>query len=124
VFSAALAAIPSELHEAARVDGASDGQVFFRVTLPLLAPTVATVSILTVISSIALFDIAFAVGGPTGSPGGSVDVLGLLFYRVAFSGGTNASGTSGALATMMLLAILAVIVPVMLLRRRVERILE
>ena len=108
LFGAALAGLPPEYAEAARVDGANAGQRFFRVTLPLLLPAIGVVSILTFIGSMNTFELVYSLSGaqgnqPTG-PGGATDVLGLIFYRVAFQeGGANAIGQSSALAALLFL---------------------
>ncbi|GAA1566704.1 sugar ABC transporter permease [Kribbella hippodromi] len=102
LFSAALGGIPPEFNEAARTDGASSWKVFWHITLPLLRPAMATVTILSFIGSMNAFALIYALGGSNGAPAGSTDVLGLLFYRTAFaSGDVNAIGTSSALAVFM-----------------------
>ncbi|WP_034214512.1 carbohydrate ABC transporter permease [Actinoplanes subtropicus] len=106
LFGAALAGLPPEYGEAARVDGAGARQRFFRVTLPLLLPSIGVVTILTFIGSMNTFELVYSLEGaqgnqPTG-PGGATDVLGLIFYRVAFQeGGSNAIGLSSALAVLL-----------------------
>ena len=108
LFGAALAGLPSEYGEAARVDGANAWQRFRKVTLPLLLPAIGVVSILTFIGSMNTFELVYSLSGaqgnqPTG-PGGATDVLGLIFYRVAFQeGGSNAIGQSSALAVLLFL---------------------
>jgi raffinose/stachyose/melibiose transport system permease protein len=108
LFGAALAGLPAEYTEAARVDGANVWQRFSRVTLPLMLPSIGVVSILTFIGSMNTFELVYALEGaqgnqPTG-PGGATDVLGLIFYRVAFQeGGVNAIGQSSALAVLLFL---------------------
>ena len=102
LFSAALGGIPQEYAEAARTDGATSWQVFWRITLPLLRPAMATITILGFIGSMNTFALVYALGGSNGAPAGATDVLGLLFYRAAFaSGDVNALGTSSALAVFM-----------------------
>lgn len=98
IFSAALAGIPEELTSAAKVDGASRFQTFRFVTLPLLAPAFGTITILTFIGSFNAFNLQFAIGGVNGGPAGQTDVLGLVFYRLAFGAGLNSTGLSSALA--------------------------
>ena len=59
ILSAALKGISPELLEAARVDGATERQVFRRITLPLLAPTIAVVATTIIITALKTFDIVY-----------------------------------------------------------------
>ncbi len=119
LFGAALGGIPQEYDDAARVDGASGWKAFSRITLPLLTPAIGTVTVLTFIGSFNLFALAYAIGGSKGDPAGSIDVLGLVFYRTAFDGGLNAIGHSSALAVLMFVFIFGVAVAAnRFLRRR------
>jgi raffinose/stachyose/melibiose transport system permease protein len=120
LFGAALGAIPDEYDDAARVDGASAWQSFSRITLPLLLPAIGTVTVLTFIGSFNLFALVYAVGGSQGDPAGSIDVLGLVFYRTAFEGGLNAIGHSSALAVLMFIFIFGVAVAANRFLRRKE----
>ncbi|GLH96422.1 carbohydrate ABC transporter permease [Phytohabitans aurantiacus] len=102
LFSAAIGGIPAEYAEAARVDGASSWRVFWHITLPLLRPAIGTITVLSFIGSMNTFALVYALGGSSGGPAGSTDVLGLLFYRAAFaSGDINAVGTASALAVFL-----------------------
>ncbi|HMM96221.1 sugar ABC transporter permease [Phycicoccus sp.] len=106
LYGAALGGVPDELTEAARVDGASNGQAFRKVVFPLLVPAIGTVSVLTFIFAMEAFALPYAFGGSTGNPAGSTDFISLLFYRTAFdSGATDAIGTSSALATLLFVLI-------------------
>jgi raffinose/stachyose/melibiose transport system permease protein len=124
LFAAALAGIPAEYADAARVDGASPWQAFRRVTLPLLTPAIGTVSVLTFVGNFNIFGLVYAMGGSTGNPAGATDVLGLLFYRTAFqSGGVNGIGLSSALAVLMFIVIFGTsLVATRVLRRRTEEL--
>jgi multiple sugar transport system permease protein len=84
IFIAALQAIPDEMKDAARVDGAGPWQVFWNVTLPLLRPTLLVTSVLTVISSFQVFDLIQVM--TQGGPGrvGQTRVLVLDIYESAF----------------------------------------
>ena len=70
LYGAALGGVPEELTEAARVDGASHRQAFFKITLPLLVPAIGTVSVLTFIFAMEAFALPYAFGGSTGNPAG------------------------------------------------------
>jgi alpha-glucoside transport system permease protein len=108
ILSAGLKGISAELLEAARMDGATEVQVFFRIILPLLAPTIAVVATTIVITALKTFDIVYVMtGGRYGT-----DVIGTLFYNERFLGNNN--GTASAVAMILLLAI----IPVMLVNIR------
>jgi multiple sugar transport system permease protein len=98
-----LNGIPTELYEAARVDGASRLSTFRLVTLPLLRPTLALVLILTVTGSLLAFDQFYVLtkGGPSNS---TVTVV-MVIYREAFT--RFNLGTAAALSTIVLAALLA-----------------
>ena len=100
---AALGSIPEELFQAARLDRANKWQTLWYITLPLILPAAGTVAMLTFIGCFNAFNLQFAIGGINGGPAGTNDVLGLVFYRVAFGGDLNAIGSSSALATCMFL---------------------
>jgi raffinose/stachyose/melibiose transport system permease protein len=103
IFLAALGSIPEDLFQAARLDRAGRIGTFWHITLPLILPAAGTVALLTFIGCFNAFSLQFAVGGLNGSPAGVNDVLGLVFYRLAFGDGLNAIGVSSALATSMFL---------------------
>ena len=68
LFSAALLAIPDEIIEAARVDGAGSLRIFRRIQLPLIAPTVGIVAILTFVGNFNAFDLVYSVQGGLAGP--------------------------------------------------------
>jgi raffinose/stachyose/melibiose transport system permease protein len=121
LFAAALAGIPEEYHEAARVDGASAWQSFRRVTFPLLTPVLGIVSVLTFIGNFNILDLIYSLQGSKGNPAYSTDVLGLMFYRTAFENpDANAIGQSSALAVLMFILIFGVSVGANRFFRRME----
>lgn len=125
LFGAALAGIPEEYEQAARVDGASSWQVFRRVTLPLLTPVLGIVTVLTFIGTFNVLDLIYALQGSKGSPEFSTDVLGLLFYRTAFENSdANAIGQSSALAVCMFVLIFGVSLAANRFFRRIEERLK
>ncbi len=91
VFLAGMNSINEEFIEAARIDGASEFQIFRKVIFPLLAPSFTIVAILTFIGAFEWFELPYVIGGVTGQPGGSTTTMALLFYRLAF--GTVDSAT-------------------------------
>lgn len=104
LFSAAIKGIPAEILEAARVDGATEVQVFFRIMLPFIRPTVITVSTTVVIFTLKIFDVVMVMtGGQYGT-----EVIATLFYRSYF---TNRNfGLSSAIAIVLLLAVIPVMI--------------
>ncbi|MFJ5549687.1 carbohydrate ABC transporter permease [Streptomyces sp. NPDC093225] len=106
LIGAGLAAVPRELLEAARVDGANEWQVFRRVTVPLLAPVLAVVLVTLVINVMKIFDLVFVIA--PGSVQDDANVLALQLYRTSF--GTDADqGVGSAIAVLLLV----LVVPVM-----------
>ncbi len=90
VFLAGMNAIPDDLYKAAELDGASELQTFWNVTLPLLGPSFTIVVVLTFIGAMEWFDLPYVIGGPTGNPGNALDTLALMFYRLSFGDGSAA----------------------------------
>jgi raffinose/stachyose/melibiose transport system permease protein len=84
LFSAALLSIPDEVIEAARVDGAGPFRIFSRIQLPLIAPTVGIVAVLTFVGNFNAFDLVYSVQGGMAGPEFSTDLMGTLFYRTFF----------------------------------------
>jgi multiple sugar transport system permease protein len=82
IFIAALQGIPHELEEAALIDGASPWQVFRRITIPLIRPTMLFVCVMTMLSSFQVFDIIQVM--TNGDPGYQTQVLMLDIYKNAF----------------------------------------
>ena len=101
IFLANLGNIPMSYLEAAKLDGASPWQIFARIQLPLLRPSLMIVSVLTFIGNFNAFELIFIMAGSSGSPGGATDVLGTFFYRTAFGGASNAISMGSALAVLM-----------------------
>lgn len=124
LYGAALGGVPADLDDAASIDGANRRQRFFSVTLPLIMPAIMTVSVLGFIGAMEAFALPYALGGSTGSPAGSTDVLSLVFYRVAFeSGDSNGIGISSALATLLFIFIFGVaVLATGIMRRREENL--
>ena len=89
--------IPPVLYEAARLDGASPAQLFWRVTLPQLRYTVVTSSTLIIVGSLTYFDIIYIM--TNGGPGYTTRVLSLDMYQAAFS--QNEFGYASVLAVVL-----------------------
>ncbi|TDD04073.1 sugar ABC transporter permease [Nonomuraea diastatica] len=81
-FLAGLQGIPQELHDAAATDGATPAQRFWRVTLPLLNPTMFFVTVTNMIGAVQVFDTVYAM--TAGGPGGSTEVINFRIFETAF----------------------------------------
>ncbi|MGW1007390.1 carbohydrate ABC transporter permease [Streptomyces sp. NPDC002520] len=91
IFLAGLQGIPAEYYEAARMDGAGPVRMFLRITVPLLSPNIFFVTVLTVINSLQMFDLAYMMMSTPGSAAGtanpalpSVRSISYLFFQKAF----------------------------------------
>lgn len=110
VFSAAMKGVPESLIEAARVDGATKRQAFYKVTLPYIRATIITVATTTTIAGLKAFDIVVATTG--GNFGTST--IANEFYAVYFVQGR--SGFGSALAVLIFI----LVIPVVVLNRRAQ----
>ncbi len=104
LFSAAIKGIPSEHIEAARVDGANEWQVFFKIMIPSIMGTIITVSTTIIIFTLKIFDVVMVMtGGQFGT-----DVIATQYYRQFF---TNRNfGLGSAIAVVLLLAVVPVMI--------------
>jgi alpha-glucoside transport system permease protein len=107
IIAAGLAAIPRDVMEAARTDGASEFQVFRRVTVPLLAPVLTVVFVTQIIGVLKIFDLILAI-----APGSSQDdaaTLAFVMWQRSFSG-QNLFGLGSAISTFLLILFLPFLV--------------
>ena len=82
IILAGLQSIPSQLYEAASIDGANSMEKFFKITLPMLSPTMFMVTILSIINSFQVFDLVNIM--TQGGPGRSTNVLVYRIYQEGF----------------------------------------
>jgi alpha-glucoside transport system permease protein len=104
ILSAAIKGVPRELHEAARVDGANESTLFFRITLPLIRPAIVLVVTTLFISSLKTFDVVWVLTNGNFDTG----VVGTEIYRQLFS--ARHHGRAATLAVLLLVAATPVIV--------------
>jgi ABC-type sugar transport system permease subunit len=115
LLMAGMDRIPPELAESARVDGASEWQVYRRITLPLLWPVLSTLLVLWFIQAMQAF--AFIYVMTQGGPAGATEVMGTYLYRVAFEGRMFSAGAAMAVV-MTLIVLLVSVLGNRLLRRQ------
>ena len=111
VIGAGLAAISREVLEAARTDGATEWQVFRRVTVPMLAPVLSVVFITMLINVLKVFDIVISIA--PGSTQSDAAVIAVQMWRQSF-GGVNDFGLGSAIAVFLFL----LVIPILLLNVR------
>ncbi len=111
IFSAAIKGVPDELIEAARVDGATDKQAFYKVTLPYIRSTIVTVATIVTIGGLKAFDIVAA------TTGGRFDTSTIAneFYVTKFVQGRG--GLGSALAVL----IFVLVIPVVFMNRQAQK---
>ncbi|MBB6733328.1 carbohydrate ABC transporter permease [Cohnella zeiphila] len=115
IYLAGLQGIPQELTEAAAIDGAGRWQQFKSITFPLLAGSLTVCSVLSMISSLKIFDqIAVMTDG---GPGFATETLTYIVYKVGFGELRQGFGTAMAMVLFLLILIITVI-QVKLLRKR------
>jgi ABC-type sugar transport system permease subunit len=102
-IAAGLSAIPRDALEAARVDGATEWQVFRRVTVPLLSPVLLVVFVTLVINVLKIFELVFVIA--PGSAQEEANVLALQMWQVSFgTGGDQGAGSALAVILFLLVA--------------------
>jgi alpha-glucoside transport system permease protein len=99
IISAALKNIPDDIVEAAKIDGAGRFTMFWRVTIPLVGPTIVVVATTMIINILKIFDIVYV------TTGGSfhTNVVGMEFYNQLFHFGND--GLASTLAILLLLTV-------------------
>jgi multiple sugar transport system permease protein len=103
-FLAGILAIPSDIQDAARTDGATAWQRFRRITLPMLRPTLFFVLVTGVISAAQVFDTVYAL--TAGGPQGRTDLIAHRIYAEAF--GAAAVGRAAVMATVLFILLVGV----------------
>jgi len=105
VLSAAIKSIPDEIIEAARIDGASEWQVFRRIIVPSIAPTIAVVVTYMVINAMKVFDIVFVIGSAEVN---ETEVIAERMIEWFFI--SNHQGRGAAIAVVLFLAVIPVMI--------------
>jgi len=102
ILSAALKSVPEELLEAARIDGATEWMVFWKILVPIIAPTITVVLTTMTVNVLKIFDIVYVMG--KGQPG--TQVIATRMYIEQFN--KSNSGLSSAIAIILILAVLPI----------------
>jgi alpha-glucoside transport system permease protein len=105
VLSSAIKAIPSEIVEAARIDGASELQVFWRIVVPTIMPTIVVVTTYMVINAMKVFDIVFVMGNAESN---HTEVIAERMIRWFFIQSND--GRGAAIAVVLFVAVIPVMI--------------
>ncbi len=116
LYLAGLRAIPDELREAARVDGASELQLYRHIILPLLQPITLSAVIILGHMSLKIFDLVVSMTGP--GPAFATDVPAFFMFDTTFRGSNYAQGA--AIATLLLIMVAVLVVPYLVYTMRTE----
>jgi glucose/mannose transport system permease protein len=116
MYLAGLRGISEEIREAARVDGASEFQIYWRVILPMLQPITLAALIVLGHISLKIFDLIYTMTGK--GPGFVTDVPGIFMFETTFQGNHYAQGAT--ISIIMLLMVAVVVVPYLIYNARRE----
>ncbi|MCL2129116.1 MAG: sugar ABC transporter permease [Treponema sp.] len=116
IVMAGLAGLSPEPFESARVDGAGSIQIFFRITLPMIIPTILTAIVLRAVDALKTYDIIYAM--TRGGPGYSSETLNILAYKLSFE--YFNLGQSSAALVFLFLIVLIFSLAVMQVRKKFE----
>jgi len=117
ILLAGLQSIPSDLYEAASIDGANEWHSFANITLPLLMPQMIVVLVLSLIRAVQIFDVVFAFTG--GGPGTATLYLVQYIYSKGFSSPSKQFGLAAA-ASLLMAGVLVILTLIQQLMRREE----
>jgi alpha-glucoside transport system permease protein len=105
VLSAAIKSIPDEIIEAARIDGANEMQVFRRIVIPSILPTIVVVTTYMVINALKVFDIVFVSGNAETN---ETEVIAERMIRWFFV--QNNDGRGAAIAVVLFIAVIPIMI--------------
>jgi multiple sugar transport system permease protein len=106
LLTAGLSTIPNEIYEAARMDGATPSQMFRRITLPLMMPTILLYMLISAVSTIAVFGLVYAL--TRGGPGGATEVISIYIYNQSFTAFQLGYGAAVAVVALVISLILGI----------------
>jgi multiple sugar transport system permease protein len=116
IVLAGLSGLSTEPYESAMVDGANGVQVFFRITLPMVMPTILTAIVLRAVDALKTYDIIYAM--TRGGPGYASETLNILAYKLSFE--YFYLGQSSAALVFLFVIVLVFSLGVMELRKKFE----
>lgn len=106
LLTAGLSTIPKEIYEAARMDGANAAQMFRKITLPLMVPTILLYMLISTVSTIAVFGLVYAL--TRGGPGGKTQLISIYIYDQSFTAYQLGFGAAVAVVALVISMILGI----------------
>ncbi len=100
LMMAGLSAVPPEIYEAARIDGASSRQIFCSITLPLIMPTIFLYMLVSTVTTISIFGFIYAL--TRGGPGNLTEIIGIYIYNQSFTAYQLGYGSAVAVVTLII----------------------
>ena len=107
IFYGALLDISDDILEAARIDGATRGQYFWKIALPLLVPSIKSAAILSMVGSLKYFDLIYVMTG--GGPGTSTELMATYMYKESFKNFNMGYGSAIAGGMFILITMVSMI---------------
>ena len=104
---AGYSGISADVYEAAVIDGATRGQYFWHIALPLLKPTLVAGAILSLVGSLKYFDLIYVMTG--GGPGTSTELMATYMYKLSFSQFNMGYGSAVAAGMFILITAVALV---------------
>lgn len=102
VLLAGLGGLSENMNEAARIDGANGRQIFFRIMLPQLKPTILIILVIRLSDALRIYDLIYILTG--GGPGGKTEVLSTYIYKRIFTDLEFGKGQAASFVVMILIA--------------------
>jgi multiple sugar transport system permease protein len=106
LLMAGLSTIPKEIYEAARMDGATSTQMFRRITLPLMMPTILLYMLISAVSTIAVFGMVYAL--TRGGPGGATELVSIYIYNQSFTAYQLGYGAAVAVVVLLISVLIGI----------------
>lgn len=114
-FLASFSGIPEEVFEAARIDGATRGNYFWQIALPLLRPSISKASVLALVGSLKYFDLVYVM--TNGGPGTSTELMATYMYKNSFVKFNMGYGSAVAAGMFILITAFSIITMKLTARR-------
>ncbi len=106
LLTSGLESIPKDIYEAARVDGANRRQIFFRITLPMLMPTIFLYMFVSTVTTFAIFGMVYTLS--RGGPANSTEIIGIYIYNQSFTSFQLGYGAAVAVISLVISMVIGI----------------